>query len=200
MTTSGRPACFFLPFDAELNYLRTLSVQYDNSVDHLDEATAIIDQFADHWPILNAMSRVQAGTFLQVLPWIHQLRGNLAWFSRFLQLLFDVPVRIETGQRLRQSTRANDLPTLSNGRLGIDTVVGQHFDDGRNGVQIIVGPIPDGQVANFLPHTQSIALLHDLIDYFIPFSSETSVSVQTQPTSVKTAPGTVTYLGYNTFL
>lgn len=191
---------FFLPFDAELNYLRTLSVHYDTSVDHLDSAAAIIDQFAEHWPILKTMSRVQAGTFLQILPWLHQLRSNLPWFSRFLQLFFGVPVHIEAGRRLRESTQADDLPTLSTCRLGIDTVLGDRFDDGRNGVQIVIGPVPDAQIAAFLPHTKTLTLLHDLIDYFLPVSSEISVSVQTQPSFPDASQPVVTYLGYNAFL
>ncbi len=191
---------FFLPFDAELNYLRTLSVHYDSSVDHLDGATAIIEQFAEHWPILNAMSRAQAGLFLQILPWLHLLRSNLPWFSRFLQLFLGVPVHIQAGRRLQESARADNLPRLSNCRLGIDAVIGNRFDDGRNGVQIVVGPVPDALVANFLPHTKTIALLHNLIDYFLPISSEISVSVQTQPTTPTTPQSTVTYLGYNSFL
>ena len=191
---------FFLPFDAELNYLRTLSVHYDNSVDHLDGATAIIDQFAEHWPILKSMSRMQAGIFLQILPWLHQLRSNLHWFGRFLQLLFGVPVHIEAGRRQRQPKPAEGLPTLANCRLGIDTVVGDRFDDGRNGIQIVVGPVPDAEVVHFLPHTKTIALLHDLIDYFLPVWSDVSVSVQTQsPTPERPRP-TETYLGYNAYL
>jgi len=191
---------FFLPFDAELNYLRTLSVHYDDSVDHLDGATAIIDQFAEHWPILKAMSRVQAGIFLQILPWLHQLRSNLPWFSRFLHLFFDVPVHIETGRRLPEPTLADTLPTLDNCRLGIDTVASNRFDDGINGVEIIVGPVPDAQVADFLPHTKSIALLYNLIDYFLPVSSEVLVTVQAQPPAPETTRPSVTYLGYNAFI
>ena len=191
---------FFLPFDAELNYLRTLSVHYDNSVDHLDGATAIIDQFAEHWPILKSMSRMQAGIFLQILPWLHQLRSNLHWFGRFLQLLFGVPVHIEAGRRQRQPKPAEGLPTLANCRLGIDTVVGDRFDDGRNGIQIVVGPVPDAEVVHFLPHTKTIALLHDLIDYFLPVWSDVSVSVQTQSPTPERPRQTETYLGYNAYL
>ena len=191
---------FFLPFDAELNYLRTLSVHYDNAVDHIDNAATLIDQFAIHWPILKAMSRMQAGIFLQILPWIHLLRSNLLWFSRFLHLFFEVPVRIEAGRRSRESVQADGSLTLSSCRLGVDAVLGNRFNDGRNGIQLILGPVPDAQVADFLPHSPTMALLHELIDYFLPISSDVSVSVQTQPTPPDVLRPTVTYLGYNTFL
>ena len=188
---------FFLPFDAELNHLRTLSVHYDNSVNHLDHATAIIGQFAEHWPILNDMSRTQAGVFIQILPWLHVLRSNLPWFGRFLHLFFGVPVQVETGRRRPESTRADSALTLSDFRLGVDSVVSDHFSSDEQTIQINVGPVPDALVAHFLPHTQTIALLHKLVDYFLPVSSDISVSIITEP---EVRQPDTTFLGYNSFL
>ena len=188
---------FFLPFDAELNYLRTLSVHYDNSVNHLDHATVIIEQFAEQWPILKDMSRTQAGIFIQILPWLHVLRSNLPWFSRFLHLFFNVPVQVETGRRRPESTQAESALTLANFRLGVDSVVSDHFSSDEYTIQIDVGPVPDAQVADFLPHTQTMALLHKLVDYFLPVSSDVSISILTEPDVPQ--PDT-TFLGYNSFL
>ncbi|AKD56067.1 type VI secretion system baseplate subunit TssG [Spirosoma radiotolerans] len=188
---------FFLPFDAELNYLRTLSVHYDNSVNHLDHAAVIIDQFAEQWPILKDMSRMQAGIFIQILPWLHVLRSNLPWFGRFLHLFFNVPVQIEIGRRRPESTRADSALTLANFRLGIDSVVSDHFSSDEHTIQINVGPVPDAQIADFLPHTQTITLLYKLTDYFLPVSSEVSISIITEPEALQ--PDT-TFLGYNSFL
>lgn len=188
---------FFLPFDAELNYLRTLAVHYDNSVNHLDHATAIIAQFAEQWPILNDMSRPQAGVFIQILPWLHVLRSNLPWFGRFLHLFFGVPVQVETGRRRPESTHADSALTLADFRLGVDSVVSDHFSSDEHTVQITVGPVPDALIADFLPHTQTIALLHKLVDYFLPVSSDVSVSILTEPDVLQSDN---TFLGYNSFL
>ncbi len=190
---------FFLPFDAELNYLRTLSVHYDNAVDHLSGATAVIDQVAEHWPILNDMTPTQAGIFLQILPWLHQLRSNLDWFGRFLHLFLDVPVRLTVGAHRHQSTRVDGLPTLSNSRLGIDTVLGDRFEDSRE-IHLVVGPVPDDRVADFLPHTKTRSLLHDLVGYFLPVSTEVMISVETVPPAPDTPRPAVSYLGFNSFL
>lgn len=191
---------FFLPFDAELNYLRTLAVHNDNSIEHMAGTPAIINQLARHLPILNTMDVMQTGIFLQILPWIHLLRSNLRWFSRFLKLFFGVPVAIESGYQLRQPIQADGLPTLANCRLGIDAIVGDHFHNGRNGLKIVVGPVSDEQIAFFLPHAKTIALLHDVINYFLPESSDISVSVQTVPVGPNGPQPAVTYLGYNSFL
>ncbi|ADB40092.1 type VI secretion system baseplate subunit TssG [Spirosoma linguale] len=192
---------FFLPFDAELNYLRTLAVQHESAVEHPDTARTIIDQFAEQWPIIKDMNRMQTGLFLQVLPWMHLLRSNLVWLSQFLQVFFAVPVKVEAGHQIYQSTQADgDLPTLANCRLGIDAVIGDRFDDGRNGVQIIIGPVPDAQVPLFLPHAQSIALLHTLVNYFLPVSIDFSVSVLTSPKAQDAPQPNDVYLGYTSFL
>jgi len=59
---------FFRPFDVELNHLRTLAVHYDDAVDRLDDARAIIDQFTLQWPILNRMTPTEAGLFCRYCP------------------------------------------------------------------------------------------------------------------------------------
>ncbi|SOD90078.1 type VI secretion system baseplate subunit TssG [Spirosoma fluviale] len=193
---------FFLPFDAELNYLRTLAVQHENSVEHPDTARTLIDQFAEQWPIIKDMNRPQTGLFLQILPWMHQVRSNLVWLSQFLRVFFAVPVTVEGGRKSHQPTQAEDnLPTLANCRLGVDTVMGNRFDDGRNGIQIQIGPVPDAQVPLFLPHSQSIALLHNLVNYFLPVSIDFSVTVLTSSPKEQDAPDpTDVYLGYTSFL
>ncbi|QJW91631.1 hypothetical protein HNV11_20720 [Spirosoma taeanense] len=190
---------FFLPFDTEFNYLRTLSVHYDNSVEHLSGAATLINQFAEYWPIINDMTLIQAGIFLQILPWLHQLRSNLDWFSRFLQLFIDAPVRITVGQYHQQYTCTEGLPTLSNSRLGIDAILGDRFEDSGD-IHLVIGPVPDVRIANFLPHTKIRTLLQNLIGYFLPVSTEVMISIDTFPPAPDTPRPTISYLGFNTFL
>ena len=191
---------FFRPFDVELNHLRTLAVHYDDAVDRLDDARVIIDQFALHWPILNRMNPTEAGLFLSMLPYIHQLRSDLHWFSRLLERFFNVPVYIGAGRSLRRPVRVDNRPALDNCRLGIDSVAGDRFDDGRNGVQIVLGPVPTTDIERFLPGSDTLSLLDELIAYFVPIATEVSVSVRTAPPLPDAPRPAVVYMGYSTYL
>ncbi len=191
---------FFRPFDVELNHLRTLAVHYDDAVDRFDDARVIIDQFAQHWPILNRMNPTEAGLFLSMLPHIHELRSDLHWFSRLLERFFKVPVHIEAGRHLRRPVRTDNRPSLANCRLGVDSVVGDRFDDGRNGVQIVLGPVPIAEVERFLPGSKTLALLDELIGYFIPIATEVSVSVRTAAPQLGDPRPAVSYMGYSSYL
>ncbi len=191
---------FFRPFDVELNHLRTLSIHYDNAVDRLDDARTIIEQFANHWPILHRMNPAEDGQFLSFLPHIHVLRSDLHWFSRLLERFFDIPVCIRAGRSLRKPVHTDSLPSLSNCRLGVDAVAGDSFDDGRNGVQITLGPIPIAKIERFLPGSDTLALLDELIAYFVPIATEVSISVLTQPPAPTDPKPEVVYMGYSTYL
>lgn len=191
---------FFRPFDVELNHLRTLAVHYDDAVDRFDEARVIIDQFARHWPILNRMNPTEAGLFLSMLPHIHELRSDLHWFSRLLERFFKVPVHIGAGRHLRRPVQTDTRPSLANCRLGVDSVVGDRFDDGRNGVQIVLGPIPIVEVERFLPGSDTLALLDELIGYFVPIATEVSVSVRTEVPNPADPRPAVTYMGFSSYL
>ena len=191
---------FFRPFDVELNHLRTLAVHYDDAVDRLDDARAIIDQFALHWPILNRMNPTEAGLFLSMLPHIHQLRSDLHWFARLLKRFFNVPVHMRAGRYLRRPVRGDNRPSLANCRLGVDSVAGDHFDDGRNGVQIVLGPVPLFEVERFLPGSPILSLLEELVAYFVPIATEVSISVRSESPAPDAPRPAVVYMGYSSYL
>ncbi|WP_375445596.1 type VI secretion system baseplate subunit TssG [uncultured Fibrella sp.] len=190
---------FFLPFDTELNYLRVLRALRDQQNDRLENADTLIDQFAVGWPILTRLDPLHRGLFVQLLPLIHQLRSNLNWVSRLLGMLFVVPMRLESGRHLNRPAVTDDRSSLDGCRLGIDAIMGNSFDDGRNGIRLIIGPVPDNRVADFLPHTDTMQLIDELLAYFLPAANEVSRVVLTERPASPT-PDHIDYLGFNSYL
>ncbi|RZK62902.1 MAG: hypothetical protein EOO59_01315, partial [Hymenobacter sp.] len=159
---------FFLPFDTELYYLRVLRYEHERRTDQLADAALLRAEFAQGWPVLRRLEPATASLFIQVLPFIHQLRGNLPWLGRFLTVVFRVPVRFEDEQPIvHQATAAPGL-ALGECRLGINALAGSTFSDGYNAVHLHLGPVPAGRVAEFLPARAARALLAELLDYFLP--------------------------------
>ncbi|RYF66162.1 MAG: hypothetical protein EOO39_23550 [Cytophagaceae bacterium] len=190
---------FFLPFDTELNYLRVLRALRDQQNDRLENADTLIDQFAVGWPILNRLDPLHRGLFVQLLPLIHQLRSNLNWVGRLLSMLFAVPMRLDSGRHLNRPAVTDNVSSLDGCRLGIDAIMGNSFDDGRNGIRLTIGPVPDERVADFLPHTDTMQLIDELLAYFLPATNEISRVVLTErPTNP--APNRVDFLGFNSYL
>lgn len=201
---------FFLPFDTELYYLRLLRYERERQADQLAEAPVLREEFSASWPILRRLDAPTASLFIQVLPFIHQLRGNIEWLGRFLAVVFGVPVRFEAEQPIVHQVAATDAPGLALGacRLGINALTGSTFSDGYNAIHLHLGPVPAGRVAEFLPASAARTLLYELLDYFMPASLEVRLFVTvarpapSEPAAAfaETAPPPVAYLGYNSYL
>lgn len=195
---------FFLPFDTELYYLRLLRYERERQADQLAEAPVLREEFARSWPILHRLDAATASLFMQVLPFIHQLRGDVAWLGRFLAVVFGVPVRFEAEQPVVH--QGGDAPALGQCRLGINALIGSTFSDGYNALHLHLGPVPAGRVAEFLPASAARELLHELLGYFLPASLEVRLFVGVErpaagpPAGEEAPPPGPAYLGYNSFL
>lgn len=198
---------FFLPFDTELYYLRLLRYERERQADQLAEAPVLRAEFTHGWPILRRLDPPTASLFIQVLPFIHQLRGNIEWLGRFLAVVFGVPVRFEAEQPLVHQVAAAEAPGLALGqcRLGVNALAGSTFSDGYNATHLHLGPVPARRVAEFLPASAPRALLQELLGYFLPASLEVRLFV----TVARAAPDEwgkenaappAAYLGYNSYL
>jgi len=201
---------FFLPFDTELYYLRLLRYERERQADQLAEAPVLREEFAANWPILRRLDPPTASLFIQVLPFIHQLRGNIEWLGRFLAVVFGVPMRFEAEQPIVHQVTSANAPGLALGqcRLGINALAGNAFSDGYNATHLHLGPVPAGRVAEFLPASSARTLLYELLDYFLPASLEVRLFVTVERAAAdelnelvaqNVAPPAA-YLGYNSYL
>jgi type VI secretion system protein ImpH len=196
---------FFLPFDTELYYLRLLRYERERQADQLAESPKLREEFAEGWPILHRLDPPTASLFIQILPFIHQLRGNLPWLGQLLVAVFGIPMRFEAEQPIVH--QATDAPSISLGqcRLGVNALIGGEFSDGYNAVHLHLGPVPANRVAEFLPASDARALLEELLNYFMPATIEVRLFVTVErpsagaPVEETSAPATL-YLGYNSFL
>jgi type VI secretion system protein ImpH len=198
---------FFLPFDTELHYLRLLRYEHERQADQLAEAPVLREEFTSNWPILQRLDSPTASLFIQVLPYIHQLRGNIEWLSQFLAVVVGVPIRFEAEQPIVHQVPAANAPGLALGqcRLGINALAGSTFSDGYNAIHLHLGPVPASRVAEFLPASAPRALLQELLGYFMPASLEVRffVTVERAAAAEPAAANYLTpaaYLGYNSYL
>lgn len=191
---------FFWPFDTEIYYLRVLRCQYERQQDHLDDHRVLLEQFAEAWPILGALNPFQAGLFVQLLPFVHQLRGDLPWLSRFLEVFLGVPVSFTTGQRIVHPMLTEPALALGQCQLGLSAMTGNAVSDAYDGIGVNVGGVPPARVAEFLPHGSATALLGQILDYFMPASTELVVVVSIGYSPEPATGGPATYLGYNSYL
>lgn len=186
---------FFLPFDTELYYLRLL--RYQHELEQPVAGLLPLDELAAVWPIVRQLGPA-AGLFIQVLPYIHQLRNNRPWISEFLSIVSGVPVRFEAGAPLVYEVPPQPSQQLGQCHLGSEAVLGSTFRDGNLALHLCLGPVPPSRVAEFVPTRPLRKLLAALLDYFLPATTVVEVLVETEsspPAGAPTAPP-ISYLGY----
>lgn len=191
---------FFLPFDTELYYLRVLRYQRERKQDQLERDEALIGQFAQAWPIVGLLSPSLAGLFVQMLPFIHQLRGDLRWMSGMLQTFLDVPVTFTTDMRITHPPLDETVLALGHCRLGITAIAGNTLVDTYDGVKLTIGPVPEGRVTEFLPDGSTVVLLEQLKGYFMPAMAEVVTEIEIEHSVAAIDTSHATYLGYNSYL
>ncbi len=191
---------FFRPFDTEMYYLRVLRYQRERQQDYLEDHRVLLDQFAEAWPILRALDPFRASLFVQLLPFVHQLRGDLSWLSRLLEVFLGVPVSFTTDQRVVHPALSEPALGLGQCQLGTSAMAGNAMGDTYDGIGVNIGSIPPARVAEFLPNGSALVLLGQILDYFMPATAEIITIVRIKHAAGLAAERPAIYLGYNSYL
>jgi hypothetical protein len=191
---------FFLPLDTELYYLRVLRYQHERARDQFEDNHALLEQFAEAWPILRLLDSFLANLFVQLLPFIHRLRGDLVWLSRLLHVFLGVPARFTTDLRITHPPLHEPVLALGRCRLGITAIAGNTLGDTYDGVGLDIGPVPASRVVDFLPTGSGVQVLHQLLGYFLPATAEVVTTIDVAASPNPLAAEELLYLGYNSYL
>ena len=169
---------FWLPFEQE-SFRQRVHIEDQ-------EAWALTRAFGPVWDELQAclwgtlpvsLSPRQRACLLSVWINAHRIAGDWErtafYFGEFLQ----VPVQIRHGAfadvNRADSERSIPSVTLGAGRLGQDWVVaaGRLTDDGGT-VRLRIGPLTDGQLADYLPTGIGLDYVRLLADYLLPADAD----------------------------
>lgn len=170
---------FFLPFEAEINFLRTLSELHEYRMDKRSTYADFVRLFLPQWDILEYMELWQANIFLQLIPFLHSARGDLSFLGKLLELILRVPAT--AGARPQPHPASAHGTGLGEQRLGVDLVAGDRFNEGTDEVLIRLGPLTSAQINNLLPGTTRDILLNRLISYCVPAGFDVCVELNLLP-------------------
>lgn len=160
---------FFLPFEAAINHLRIQMALFENRLDKGTHHNDLVNLFKSHWDIFQYLDTVQSDIFLQILPFIHDIRDDYESAAQVMELLLEVPVSI-TGQLQGPVKNANPVfSSLNDTQLGINFTTGNEiYNGGEDEILLTIGPIDNAILKQFMPDTKNIRLLEALCDYLLP--------------------------------
>lgn len=194
---------FFLPFEAEINFFRTITELYENRIDKTNIYADLVNIFAPQWEIFRYLDLHQANAFLHFIPLLNEARGNLSFFENMLSLLLQLDVKVYMQPLPPSASRFEGASVLGEASLGIDLFTGQCFDEGTDEVVIELGPLTAQQAAGFLPGTANSQILQLLSGYCLPAELDVRVNLLLQKTAQQMQTGSESFnnvLGYTAFL
>ena len=196
---------FFAPFEAELNYFRTLVELYENRLDKKNEYDELINIFLKEWQEFECFTKKQMLILIHVLPVIHEQRNNINFVSSIINMMFDVPLSLHYKTiypKQKNDTTVNGGTALGAGTLGVNFIAGQVIEAERKLIMNI-GPVSATRMLEFLPGTSAAKAIDVLLSYFIPLGSGVQFNLLADPASQKLVIGEAganATLGYTTYL
>ena len=195
---------FFAPFEAELNYFRTLVELYESRLDKKNEYDDLINIFLQEWQEFKCFTNKQMLILIHVLPVIHEQRNNTAFISSVLGMMFKIPVVLayKTVHQPQKSNAAHGGTALGGGQLGVNFIAG-HVTEPEEKLMINIGPVSAAQLMEFLPGSRNAQAMDILLSYFMPLQTDVQFNLVADPLSQKLViggSGINSTLGYTTFL
>lgn len=196
---------FFMPFEAEVNYLKTVLQLYENRLDKRTTYNDLTNIFAAEWKEFELLDKEQSIIWMHFLPVIHQKRNDLKFLGQLLTVLFKVPV-----EAVLKSTNVKPSPIdeglqfrLGHGALGIGSIIGSSFLSDEEHIYINVGPADIRKLVNFMPGTPHAHLIDLAVSYLVPVETEVTTNLVATPQNQVGSLGAESnnsYLGYTVYL
>lgn len=197
---------FFMPFEAELNYLRTILELYENRLDKKTTYEDLTMIFCAEWKEFEMLDKEQSIIWMHLLPLINQKRNDVKFLGQLLTLLFKIPVDavFNSAATKRTPIEENMQFRLGVGNLGINSIIGESFmGEEDDEIVINIGPADTHELINFLPGTPYAKLIDLAISYLVPVETETKVYLIADQEHKAGAIGPesdYSYLGYTAYL
>lgn len=196
---------FFMPFEAELNYMRTLLEWYENRLDKKTGYNDLSMLFGVEWKEFEYLDKEQSIVWMHLLPLIQQKRNNMEFLGQLLAVLFNIPVEVVVNPSAKISTPIEEIMQfkMGQGALGIDSVIGDSFESIEEEMQIHIGPADAEELINFMPGTPHSRLLDIVISYLVPVETEVKVELVTSEehrVGSLGADSANSFLGYTVYL
>ncbi|TDO24916.1 type VI secretion system baseplate subunit TssG [Pedobacter duraquae] len=196
---------FFSPFDAEINHLRMMTELYENRLDKRTTYTDLNRVFELGWEEFRLLNKEQSIIWMHLLPEIQQKRNDTDFVAHVLSALFNIPFEIRnTTDEIKPAAVDADLQMqLGRGSLGIDTIIGSHFQPDNEQITIAIGPAVAEDLIDFLPGKHNRKIMDMALEYLIPMETDICIDMQTDTRfqeSILSADGANVYLGYTVYV
>lgn len=170
---------FFMPFEAELNHLRTILELYENRLDKRTSYNDLTRIFCAEWKEFELLDNEQGIIWMHLLPLIHERRNDLSFLGQLLSLLFKVQVIVtRLAEGLKRAPISEKMQfKLGSGSLGIDSIIGSSFITDEEEIIISIGPADTDKLINFMPGSANAYIIDLAVSYLLPVENQVNIKL-----------------------
>ena len=158
---------FFGPYEQEVQYLNILMYALETRICRTN-SDDLIHIFEKAWPFLSVIDPHSARVFIHILPFLHQVKGDFRWTEKYIGLFTGLPVHITEYGRTIEPEAPEPYYTLGGQMLGNTMLLYGPAAGSTTDLNITIGPVPEGQMEQYLPGSAFNAILEELYQHFIP--------------------------------
>lgn len=193
---------FFLPLEQEYYMLRTRLVLEERQ--YLFDSDTFFENnlFAEFWNFPPFLTAAQMHNLLYLLPMMHRLAGDWEQIRLSLETVLEDAVTILPAQALHHRVTLPN-PVLGAGRLGVDWILGDLYEEVCQSVILRVTPASPERILYYLPGNDGGQLVDYLASYLLPLETDFQVEIAVPPECHAFALNDTlfnTRLGYTTYL
>lgn len=168
---------FFAPYEQEFfrhrieiesQERKTLSQLKDNSKS---------DLFINFWHLSHDLNDRELSVMLNLLPLTYKIAGDFNFMSQCFENVLKTKIQIKETEPIIRKMPEDRMLRLGESSLGVNAVLGNRFNDGEPGVELMVGPLNNNNVLNFVPGGRSLKVIEILLEYFMPVEIDVTLKI-----------------------
>lgn len=168
---------FFQPLENSLFLQRVqLETEEENLITGMNTGL-LNDYFFHFWGFPAGLNKVAAQLLVLLLPYAHEIAGDLTLMQQCLEILLQEKVEISP-IRPGISFAENITGGLGSRQLGNDMVCGNSFTEDYPCLQYVIGPLQNTRTTEYLSGGGNELLLHVFNNYFAPAEADIFIEVE----------------------
>lgn len=192
---------FFQPFEHQFFWQGVELEREEAALLHGLEKDMLTDYFVQFWNLSPAIPKRFLTPLILLLPYAHQITGNLALTQTCLRLLLQEEVTITQDRNTHTEAQGLNL-NLGEQSLGVSAVCGEGFEEDTPLLTFRIGPLKASKVNDYLEGGARFELLNTFVSFFLPLDADTVFEVEVPEEARHRSMGEAEapVLGYSSFL
>ena len=168
---------FFSPFESGFFHQRLQLEKEESKLLEGLRTGVLNDYFVRFWGLSPAIPKMFMVPLVLLLPHAHKIAGDLKLTAQCLGYILKEKVVLVQKNAVISSGESYNVPGLGLGKLGLNMICGDEFEEDFPTIEIKIGPLKNSKVKEYLEGGTRKLLIETFNRFFIPAGVDVIISV-----------------------